>query len=121
MNISQPDGYRDVATPLHTATVARGNIYLLRETCDTYLNGIQAVALVERKHRILIVPLIQESGGGLLLKIRNARGDRVIHAQEFFRQNDFVEDFLERDVSVGWNTEDAALVLSDVPKRQHIM
>lgn len=117
MNISQSDLSRDLATPPHTVTVARGNIYLLRETCDTYLSGIQAVALVERNQRILIVPLIQESGGGLLLKIRSARGDRVIHAQEFFRQNDFVEDFLERNVSVGWSTEEAALVLSGVPKR----
>lgn len=116
MNISQPDNHGNLAAPPPVATVVRGNVYLLRETCDTYLRGIQSVALLERENRILIVPLIQESAGGLLLKIRNARGDRVIHAQEFFRQNGFVEDFQERNVQVHWSTEAAALVVSNFPK-----
>ena len=85
--------------------------------CDrTYLPGIQAVALLDRDDRVLIVPLTSESGGGLLLKFRNAHGDRVIHAQEFFRENGYLEDFQSRRFPVHWSDESAALVVQDLPK-----
>lgn len=99
-----------------TVAVARGNIYLSRELCDIYFPCIASIALIAREGAILIVPLIQESGGGLLLKTRNARGDRVIHGQEFFRDKGFVEDFEERIVPVHWSSESAALVVLGIPK-----
>ena len=118
MNIEPPDrGLRDDARSIqHMASVARGNIYLSLETCDTYLRGLHSVALISREDKILIMPLIQESGGGLLLKIRNAHGDRVIHAQEFFREKGYVEDFQERTVAIHWSSEAAALVVLGIPK-----
>ena len=97
-------------------TVARGNIYLSRELCDTYLSDIISVALLAREDKVFILPLTRESGGGLLLKIRNARGDRLIHAQEFFRENGFAEQTEERMVPVHWSLESAALVVTDIPK-----
>ena len=97
-------------------TVARGNLYLIRETCEGFLPGVQAVALLDRQDRVLIVPLTPESGGGLLLKIRNARGDRVIHAQEFFREKGYLEDFVERSFPLEWSDELAALVLQNLTK-----
>jgi hypothetical protein len=99
-----------------SVTVARGNFYLSRETCDACLSGIESVALLEREGQVLIVPLTPQSGGGLLLKIRNARGDRVIHAQEFFRQKGYLEDFQERSFPAQWNAESAALVIASIPK-----
>jgi hydrogenase maturation protease len=90
-------------------SVARGNLYLTREICDTYLPGVASVALLLRDAQVLIVPLIQQSAGGLLLKQRNARGDRVIHAQEFFRNNGLPEEFELRTVPVSWNQDSAAL------------
>lgn len=118
MNTQRPDSAvpREAASVQRTVSVARGNIYLSREICDTYLAGIASVALIAREDKILIVPLVQESGGGLLLKTRNARGDRVIQAQEFFREKGFLEDFQERIVPVQWSSESAALVMSDLPK-----
>jgi hydrogenase maturation protease len=98
------------------AEVARGNIYLSRESCDTFLPGTRAIALLQREARILILPLTTESGSGLLLKIRNARGDRVIHAQEFFRDRGYVEDFETRRVSLQWDSAAAGLVLGELPK-----
>lgn len=106
----------DADTARHLVSVVRGNLYLTRETCDTYFPGIQSVALIAREEAVMIVPLTQESGGGLLLKIRNARGDRVIHAQEFFRAQGLIEDFHERTVPVRWSSESAALVVAGIPK-----
>lgn len=118
MNIQQPDRHAHDGTgpAAHIASVARGNIYLSLETCNTYLRGLQSVALISREDKVLIMPLIPESGGGLLLKVRNARGDRVIHAQEFFREKGYVEDFQERAVAIHWSSEAAALVVSGIPK-----
>lgn len=99
-----------------TVAVARGSIYLTREICDAYFEAIQSVALIVRDDKLLIVPLIQESAGGLILKVRNARGDRVIQAQEFFRDKGFAEDFEEQTIAVSWNSEWAALGLSRLRK-----
>jgi hydrogenase maturation protease len=91
--------------------VARGNLYLSREICDAYFPDVMSVALLARDGEILIVPLTRESGGGLLLKQRNVRGDRVIHAQEFFRKHGLPEQFEARTASAAWSADAAALVL----------
>jgi len=59
----------------------------------------------------MIVPLIRESAGGLLLKQRNARGDRVIHAQEFFRHYNLPEEAEPRALRAHWSRERAAVVV----------
>lgn len=104
----------DAAAPPAPAavSVARGNFYLSRELCDTYLPGVLSVALLVRDEEVMIVPLIGQSAGGLLLKQRNARGDRVIHAQEFFRNRNLPEAFEPRTVPVRWSREAAALVVA---------
>ena len=96
--------------------VAGGNLYLSRETCAAHLPGAASVALLHRDGRLWIVPLAPDSAGGLLLKVRNARGDRVVHAQEFFRQHGFAEDFAEVRCAARWDAAAAALVVDDVPK-----
>ncbi len=92
-------------------TIARGNIYVPFEICETYFKGIECVALMPHEEGVLLIPLIQQSAGGLLLKIKNLRGDRVVHAQEFWRQHGYVEDFVERAYPVRWSSERAALLL----------
>jgi hypothetical protein len=91
------------------AEIARGNIYLPRAICDAYFAGISSVALIVREGAIQIVPLSRDSAGGLLLKQRNARGDRVVHAQEFMREKGYPELFEPRTVAVRWNGDLAAL------------
>lgn len=105
-----------IDTLKHVVRVARGNIYLLRETCTTYFPGMNAVALICRDDDLLLLPLIADSAGGLLLKVRNKRGDRVIHAQEFFRDRGFVEEFEERTLPARWDAGAAGLIISGVPK-----
>lgn len=94
-------------------TIARGNIYLPLEVCETYFKGIECVALMPHEEGVLIVPLIGQSAGGLLLKIKNMRGDRVIHAQEFWRQHGYAEIFAECPCPcpVRWSSERAALLM----------
>lgn len=99
-----------------TVSITRGSIYLAREIYDAYFPAIQSVALIVRDDMPLIVPLIQESAGGLILKQRNARGDRVIQAQEFFRDKGYAEDFQEQTIAVHWNSEWAALALTGLRK-----
>ncbi len=103
------------ATSADSVVVARGNLYLSHEVYENYMAGIEAVALIEREGQVMVVPLTPQSGGGLLLKIRTLRGDRVIHAQEFFREKGFLENFQERRFSAHWNANAAALVVSGIP------
>jgi hydrogenase maturation protease len=108
-------GWKNRADSPHASSgvsVGRGNFYLSREICDTYLPGVVSVALLARDDEVLIVPLTQQSAGGLLLKHRNSRGDRVIHAQEFFRARNLPEDFELRAMRVQWSRESAALIVS---------
>jgi hypothetical protein len=94
--------------------VARGNLYLSLELYETYFSGVDCVALSPHPEGALIIPLIRQSAGGLLLKIRNLRGDRVIHAQEFWRQNGFAESFDERRRNTRWLSDRAALLVIDL-------
>ncbi|CAN5221323.1 hypothetical protein BH10ACI1_BH10ACI1_10210 [soil metagenome] len=98
--------------------IARGNIYLPSSTYEKYLKNIESVALLPNENGILLIPLIQESAGGLLLKIKNLQGDRIVHAQEFFRFNNFLEEFQEKSYDVRWETERAALLIIDVARAQ---
>jgi hypothetical protein len=98
------------------AAVAAGNLYLSCEVCQRFLPGIDSVALIRRDNRVLIVPLTRESGGGLLLKYRNSRGDRVIQAQEFFRSHALSEARDSRRVAIQWDDSAAALVLTDLTR-----
>lgn len=94
--------------------IARGNIYIPHETYETYLKHIEAVALLPHEKGFLIFPLIQQSAGGLLLKIKNLQGDRVIHAQEFFRTNDYAETFEETICETVWESERHAILINYV-------
>ncbi len=96
--------------------VARGNLYIPQETHETYLKGVEAVALLPHEEGILIFPLIQDSAGGILLKVRNLQGDRIIHGQEFFRNNGYAETSEEKYCTVRWLPDRAALLILDVPK-----
>ncbi len=100
---------------LYSAGVAGAHLYLSREACEHHLPGVESVALLRRGDWLMIVPLTRASGGGLLLKLRNARGDRVIAAHEFFRTNGFAEDPTLRRVAMAWDSDSAALALSGIP------
>jgi hydrogenase maturation protease len=93
------------------ARIARGSIYLDRALCAQYLGDAVSVAVLQRDGRSLLVPLHGSTAGGLLLKVLNARGDRVVHAEEFLRTVGIEADAPERRVPVRWCPEVAALIL----------
>lgn len=94
-----------------TVKIGRGNIYVPLETYETYLKNIESVAILPHEKGILLIPLIQQSAGGLILKIKNLRGDRVVHSQEFFRNNNISESFEETEYEVFWENERHALLI----------
>jgi hypothetical protein len=96
--------------------VARGSIVVPLRTYETYLSSVSAVALLPDKNGLLLVPLIHDSAGGLLLKIRNIAGDRIVHANEFFRHNGYAENFAEHPCPVRWLTERGGLLIEGIPK-----
>ncbi len=89
--------------------IHRGSLYLSREHYEKYFNGLDAVILVMQDERMLLMPVHNEAGGGLLLKIRNAQGDRVVHAQEFMMFHG-LED-ADTELTGVWDSHKSALVL----------
>ena len=61
-----------------------------------------------------LLPLLGTAGGGLLLKLLYARGDRVVHALEFLRSIGIDADAPERRVSVRWVSELGGLLLEGI-------
>ncbi len=85
-----------------------GNLYLSAQLYTAYFPGIQTVILLDKSPYIVIMPVHQAGAGGLLMKIRNAKGDRVVHALEFFRQLG-LDGESESVLRVVWDSEYAAL------------
>ncbi len=97
-----------------TVGIRRGNSHLSREICAVHLPEANAVALLARDDAVLIVPLARQSAGAFSRTIRNARGDRVLHAQEFLRKRGLPEDFEERRFPVRWDDALKALATGGV-------
>ena len=94
--------------------IARGSIYLDRDLCAAYLPDVSALAAIAREGRAYLLPLRGPAAGGLLLKIRNARGDRVVHAEDFLLTLGISRDDPERQVAVRWAPDMAGLLLEAV-------
>jgi len=91
----------------HVIRIADGNLYIDKNVYDTYFKNIESVALLFQSPLVLIMPVQQPGNGGMLLKIRTARGDRVLNIFEFLENNNLQK--LECIVPVVWSTENAAL------------
>lgn len=65
-----------------------GRLHIPREVHERLLFSCESVALLARDGKWLLMPL-RAGAGGLQMKLRNARGDRVVEAQEFFRSQGF--------------------------------
>ena len=87
-----------------------GRLYLDAATTEAFLPQREAVTLFRRDDDLLIIPL-QSAAGGYLLKKRTAAGDRVVDAEDFFREHG-LDDARERPLDVVWSAQAAALVAS---------
>ena len=65
-----------------TVKIHDGKIYLSNIVYETYFKNIQSIVFLEREKNIYLLPVNQAGGSGLLLKIINAKGDRVINVPE---------------------------------------
>lgn len=96
-----------------TATVTRGSLYLGRDVCERYFAGLQTAVLLRRETDLWVLPVRYAEAGGYLLKLRNAAGDRVLSAPDFFRSHG-VNDSAHITRPAVWSAEHAALVLPGI-------
>ena len=101
---------KPVSNP-YTVVIHRGNIYVDGEIYQKYFLGIESVAVLAKDDDIALMPVRNPGGGGLLLKIRNADGDRVVHAREILESAGVPEDE-EIRATPKWDSELAALRMS---------
>jgi hypothetical protein len=94
--------------------LARGSIYLDSALCAAYFSDTAALAAIVRDGHAYLLPLRGPAAGGLLLKVRNARGDRVVHADEFLLTLGIAGSAPERWVGVRWVPDMAGLLLEEV-------
>ncbi len=112
---SPPDIPGDSGEPgyfgVHRVQIARGSIYLDHDLCRRLLPNVSCVAALIRDGRVYLLPLRGPAAGGMLLKVRNARGDRVLHADEFLQTLGISADAPERSICARWDSQAAGLVL----------
>lgn len=91
--------------------VRRGSVYLPAELCARHFDGLDAVIVLIRDRRLMVLPVMHAAAGGCLLKIRNARGDRVATVPDVFAAHG-LEDFAAEGLPAAWSHEEAALIVA---------
>ena len=96
----------------HTIRIANGSLYLDNTLYETYFHSIDSVILLNKPPNILIMPVQQSGAGGLLMKIRNSAGDRVVSIVDFLENYGFK---LQEEVIIPviWSRADAALTFDN--------
>lgn len=95
MTRDEPDP-REMCVRIH-----RDHLYIDAVTYDRNLADAPAVALLRDEDDLLILPVTGAGSGGFYIKQVNARGDRAIHAADFFRLNG-ISDTQEHHVLAAW-------------------
>ena len=91
--------------------IRRGAVYLPADLCARHFDGVDAVIVLIRDRRLMVLPVMQATAGGCLLKTRNARGDRVALAPDVFAANG-LDDFGAENLPARWSAEEAALIVT---------
>ena len=68
-----------------------GRLHITQEVYQRLMPDCSALALLVRGGQWFLVPL-RSGAGGLQIKVRNVRGDRVVESQEFFREQGLEDD-----------------------------
>ncbi len=95
----------------HSVAIGGGRVLVPHETYDLYFGGAGCAALLERDGQALLLPLHGPVAGGLLLKQRNLRGDRVMLASDFLAAHGCDTFAVERTFTVRWLAEAGALLI----------
>jgi hypothetical protein len=97
--------------PARRVTLRRGSLHLDADTVRAFFAGLDTVVLVGRDARMMVLPVRDAAAGGLLLKVRNARGDRVVHVDEFLRAHGYADD-LDAVCPAVWEPELCGLAVT---------
>lgn len=98
---------KDVQKTVH---ILNGTLYMDSELYSTCFNGIESVALLPHNAGFFIMPVHSQASGGRLLKLRNAKGDRVVTATDFFEDCGITYDN-ERVCVAKWDSDTHALLV----------
>lgn len=104
----------DRRTDVEVATLRlrRGGLYFCSQVYERYFRGLTAVVLLRDGNDLLVMPVRHAAAGGYLLKLRNAAGDRVVNAMDFFREHGLPED-RALTLEARWSADHAALRATD--------
>lgn len=70
----------------------RNHLYVEAALFNAHFPHVHSIALLRKGGDLLIFPLAASEAGGFYVKQINARGDRAIHAADFFRRNGIDEN-----------------------------
>ena len=100
-------------------TLKRGGLYVSGDLYDRVFAGLESIILLRRDDDLLMLPVRHAAAGGYLLKRRNAAGDRLVSAPDFFRQNGLEPDLeTTRELPVIWRGDLAGLVAENAFRLQ---
>ena len=94
-----------------TLHLERGNLYIPVTVYECYFSSLEAVILLSDEDNVLVLPVQNTASGGYLLKVKNAAGDRLISAPDFFANHELLNDDTI-EFSYLWDQGRAALRLS---------
>jgi hypothetical protein len=90
--------------------VHRDCLYIDVAAFTTHLTKVGNVALLREGEDLLILPIVSAAAGGFLVKQVNARGDRAIHAADFFRLNG-IDEAREIRIDALWSDARAGFLV----------
>jgi len=90
--------------------IIQGNLYLDSFLYNSFFAGIESVALLPRLPGFFIMPVHSQASGGRLLKMRNAKGDRVVTATDFFQECG-IDYQAEKVCAASWDSQVCALYI----------
>jgi hydrogenase maturation protease len=98
-----------------TLLLQRGSLRLPCAVYRRYFAGLDSVLLMPRDGRLLILPIQVAGGGGHLLKVVNAAGDRAVSGIELFRalgvDSELIDGGGQAAYEARWSAADGALVI----------
>ncbi len=89
----------------------RDHLYFDTAAYAAHMQGLCSVALLRKGGDLHVAPLVGAGAGGYLIKQVNARGDRAIHAADFFRLNG-VDDGRETILEGEWSEATGSFIMS---------
>lgn len=93
--------------------VKRRRLYIPRTAYEAHFAGAGSVILLRKDQDLLVLPVRHAASGGYVLKIRNAAGDRVVDAGDFFRDHG-LDDEAEWEGAYSWCEASAGLRIYEV-------